>query len=361
MGYQFAHIDSYSRTGSKTETKKKSSIKDILNEGILREKSACHHIENPQPPKKLYGCSADEILKEVDIYAENTKDSTGKKFRKDGLILLAGVFSLPREREQDFPEFEKRCVEFLKQKYGDNLKSVVSHNDESHPHIHFYVLPKIGQKFEDIHEGFKASNNAKRSGLKKGEQNRAYIVAMRKFQDEFQEKVGSKLGLTRMGPGGRRLSRAEWKREQKQAESLSNLKSIAKAGFKKGFEDGFKKGKEKALNYYNSFGKKWGSFFNSMTANSNKATKQAIEDKKKSDELAELEKKKRIQNESQIKFETNNKLTKIVNELQTVKTQNKDLISELNMTARKLEQVEIELYKSTDKNTRATVLKLKNQ
>ena len=54
--------------------------------------------------------------------------------------------------------------------------------------MHFSVVPRVGERFDDIHEGIKAKNQAKKEGQKAGAQNIAYIEAMRNFQDNFSKK-----------------------------------------------------------------------------------------------------------------------------------------------------------------------------
>ena len=166
--------------------------------------------------------------------------------KSDGNVALVGVASLPREMEDDFPEFAEATLKFLKEKYGDRLKSVVVHDDEEHPHLHFTVVPRIGERFEDIHEGIKAKNEAKKEKQKGKAQNIAYISAMREFQDNFYKKVGIKTGLTRLGPGRRRLTRGEWKAEQQQAKAFADAKAVAKKGLKDGYRKGIEKAKTEA-------------------------------------------------------------------------------------------------------------------
>lgn len=247
-GYQFIHVESYGREGSKqTKTKKngdtststKWSAREILAEQ-WREDGACRHIENPGQPGLLYGVPPLEILPMIDEWAEQTKDAQGRKLRKDGLCILVGVASLPRDMEDSFPEFAEHTLAWLQEKYGDRLKSVVVHNDEAHPHLHFSVLPRVGEKFDDIHEGFRARNEAKRDKKKPVEQNQAFIEAMRNFQDEFSEKVAMSHGLTRLGPGRRRLTRQQWKLEKKQAQYHSKMEFITEAARKQAYEDALK-------------------------------------------------------------------------------------------------------------------------
>ena len=59
---------------------------------------------------------------------------------------------------------------------------------------------------------------------------------MQKLQDEFHNKVGIKTGLTRIGPGRRRLTRDAWQAEQKQAKAFANAKAVAASGYRAGIK-----------------------------------------------------------------------------------------------------------------------------
>src|SRR5690606_38193187 len=101
-----------------------------------------------------------DVEKSANEWAENSKDSRGHKLRKDALCLLAGAISLPREQGEDWEKFRDESVEWLKRKYGERLKAVVEHTDETHPHIHFYAVPNAGEKFDVIHDGKRASEQS---------------------------------------------------------------------------------------------------------------------------------------------------------------------------------------------------------
>ena len=262
MSYQFFHIEAYSlvaksyereitiKKGSKagqTEIKKTEtrSLKEIMEEQA-RIEEACPHVDDPRRPGLLYGVPPMDVLEIAEEWADQAKDARGYKMKKDGNVALVGVASLPREIEDDFPEFAEATLKFLKEKYGDCLKSVVVHDDEPHPHLHFTVIPRKGERFDDIHEGLKAKNEAKKNNQKGKAQNLAYVGAMQKLQDEFHNKVGIKTGLTRIGPGRRRLTRDQWKAEKAQARFFANAKAVAKVASKQGYKDGIHKAEEKA-------------------------------------------------------------------------------------------------------------------
>jgi len=244
MSYQFIHVECYAREGSK-QGKGKWSIRDIVAEAG-REEGNYYHVENAKEPTLVYGVSLAELEKKANEWGDQAKDARGHKLRKDGHCLLAGVISLPREQEKDWEKFKAKSIEWLKDQYGERLKTVVEHTDETHPHIHFYAVPNAGERFEVLHKGQQAANLAKKAGKKKGEQNKDYCEAMRCWQDNFGG-MASKFGLARLGPGRRRLTRAQWKAEQAQARALVTVKDQAKAVAKKYVAHFKKKGAEKWL------------------------------------------------------------------------------------------------------------------
>src|SRR5476649_2523610 len=60
-----------------------------------RQPDACPHVENPAPPILLFGCSLAEVESKANEWAASSTDAIGRKLRKDGLCLLAGVISAP--------------------------------------------------------------------------------------------------------------------------------------------------------------------------------------------------------------------------------------------------------------------------
>ena len=218
--FQFIRAEVYARRAS-TNPKCKSAynIDDIIGEA-LRDEGHCPHVEKPEPPRYLFGSEASTraILGRVKENALQYRDPVGRKMREDAAVLLAGVASFPRDAANKDPELYKKweslTVEYLQKKYGDNLRSVVMHNDEEHPHLHFYVYSDTEVNAKMLHDGFK--NGSSPGAFKKGAQ---------AFQDEYHEQVASRCGLARTGPKRRRLSRAEWHAEQEMAMSISKAES----------------------------------------------------------------------------------------------------------------------------------------
>lgn len=257
MAYQFIHVESYSRSTPKKGKTGGHSVASVVNEAT-REPNSIPHIDDPKPPTYLYGKPLEKLEGTCNEWAASMTDAKGRKLRKDALCLVAGVVSMPDDTTpQAWESFRSDAVEHLKAKYGDRLQTVIEHTDESHPHLHFYVTPRPGERFESIHQGKLAAAESKRAGELKGGQNLAYKAAMRAYQDEFFEEVGIKNGLARIGPGRRRLTREEWKLEQLQVENAAKVIAVAQntvelskveaAEIKKKAADGAKEFAEKTL------------------------------------------------------------------------------------------------------------------
>jgi myosin heavy subunit len=119
-----------------------------------------------------------------------------------------------------WPAYRDAAVEALKERYGERLLSVVEHVDEEHPHVHFYLVPKPGEGFGAVHDGYQArqEERAKGPGAKV---KTAYKEAMAAWQDWLYERVSSRFGLARIGPGRERLSREEYMRQKAIAQAVA--------------------------------------------------------------------------------------------------------------------------------------------
>lgn len=342
-GYQFIHVETYARVGAKKtkSAEKKRSAAEILAEQ-WRDEGACPHIENPRNPGLLYGVKPSEVLTLMNEWADQAKDAQGRKLRKDGHCILIGVASLPRVMEDEFPQFAEDTLEWLKAKYGDRLKSVVVHDDEAHPHLHFSVIPRMGEKFEDIHDGFKASKQANAEGKKKGEQNLAYITAMRELQDDFGRGVAMKHGLTRLGPGKRRLTRAQWNAEQVQQRFFSDAKAQHRAVREKAYKVGLAKAEKKskaiiegAQKKSKSFGGKVASMVAGALGGWHKPTAKAKEEAERANARAEDEKKKAQEAQQKAQKEADRRVAAAGTQITIEKARSAELKKELEKSEEK--------------------------
>jgi hypothetical protein len=241
MGYQFVHLESYAR---KADSKGRST--DFIFAEASRKPEASVHVENPAPPVVVYGVGIEDVQEIHDTAAAAAtiavKGGHIRKVAKDKKTLHTVVASFPATmaeirsdpaKRADAEEWERRTISWLRSQYGDDLKSVIRHEDEEYFHIHAYVVPvdEPGMSALKHHPGVTAKRAVMDRGGKDGEDKKAlskradaaYKAAMREWQDSYYEAVAIPCGLTRLGPQRRRLSRDEWQREQVQARSLQKV------------------------------------------------------------------------------------------------------------------------------------------
>ena len=252
--YQFVHIETFARVASRKErpTKKKDgpsgavtsstdpkgmdryttadgvkrgdkgNVSDVISEA-LRDDGNCRHVDDPQAPTFLIG-DADTVRAlavEIDEKCERVKASKGRAVRKDAHVLLAGVASFPESLQKAEPEtyarWELLTLAWLQGKYGDNLRAVLRHDDETYPHLHFFVLSRDPMAYDAkaLHDGHVAVAASGVPSMTK-EGGAVYNDAMRDFQSDYYAKVGHPCGLHRDGPKRVRKTRQQYKREQRE-------------------------------------------------------------------------------------------------------------------------------------------------
>ncbi|WP_412064673.1 plasmid recombination protein [Rhizobium sp. SYY.PMSO] len=246
MGFQFIHLESYSR---KADSKGRST--DFIFSEASRKPEASIHVQSPVPPIVVFGVGVEEVQAMHDVAADaatiNIEGGKVRKIRKDQKTLHTVVASHPYtmaevrdelEKRREAEEWEKRTVDWLRSQYGVDLKSVVRHEDESHFHLHAYIVPTDDPEMKALrhHPGTTAKRAMMAAGPAEGEDAKAlhkradaaYKQSMRAWQDSYYESVGIPCGLARLGPKRRRLTRAEWQREQVQAKALQKTVQQAK-------------------------------------------------------------------------------------------------------------------------------------
>ncbi|MBY3167386.1 plasmid recombination protein [Rhizobium laguerreae] len=251
MAFQFVHMAAYSRKGDG----KGRSTSFVFNEA-RRDPGASVHVANPSPPVVVFGVGMDEVERLHDAAADVavTTPTGGKprRIQKSQHTLMTVVASHPRtmeevradpEKRREAEEWEKRTVMWLRSQYGNKLVSVIRHEDESHYHLHAYVLPDDpAMRANALHPGQQAKAAIMAAGPAEGEDSKAlnkrgdaaYRAAMRSWQDSYHETVGIPCGLARLGPQRRRLTRDQWHAEQVQAKALRSTLERAREVKRKG-------------------------------------------------------------------------------------------------------------------------------
>lgn len=261
-GYQFAHVEIWSRQGGTMKNGVKIShringqkawtVARILDE-VGREPGACDHVQNPQPPILIPGSCADldelraahEAACDVRQAFPYTNPKTGKKstrrraLRKDAATLYSAVFSLPMTPEKALADPAKlaecraifdACIAFERARIedaGGEVALSVIHMDEARIHVHLYALDRGRGAVKGLHPGHAALADA---GLERGASReratRVYCDAMRSWQDDLHREVMGPAGLLRFGPGRERLSRAEYNRRKAAQEEAARAQTM---------------------------------------------------------------------------------------------------------------------------------------
>lgn len=240
MPFQFVHLESWSR---KPDEHGRGT--DFVFDEASRKHGACVHVTAPKPPVTIYGIGIDEVrvMHDEAVAVALTPGARGKlrKIASTQKTLHTVVASHPYTVEEvladkmkaaEVKDWERRTIAWLKSQYGSSLKSVIRHIDERHWHLHAYVLPTSDPEMRAgiFHPGAVAKKAVKASGARDGEDGKAfnkkadaaYKAAMRQWQDSYHAAVAAPCGMTRLGPGRRRLTREQWKAEQAQAAALKN-------------------------------------------------------------------------------------------------------------------------------------------
>jgi hypothetical protein len=235
MPFDFLHFQAYARRAMVREGRKLTrSVDEILGE-IRRDPRHCGHVLDPRRPVVRYGVSVEDVERRLAERLVGARDQRDRRLPVSFNVLLAGVMSWPApwatmrdcEAERDrYEAWVQRCLEFCQAQFGVALQSIAEHVDEKFPHLHPLVIAEPHPvtrvyNLEAVWPPLAAQRQAERAGKSHAEQRAAFIQQAEKFQDKYFEQVGGPSGLGRYGPRRLRLSRDEWRAQQKQMEALA--------------------------------------------------------------------------------------------------------------------------------------------
>lgn len=234
-GYQFAHVQSYSLKGNKSNR----SIKGVLLENS-REPGNFNHVKNDPEMNLLFGKNPIDLLEIIQDRVEKAKmnlKGTGLRIQKNTHLMEGAVFSHPcavkflknnKEEQLKYEAWRSDMINYAKkdaEERGLKVLSVVEHLDEPYPHIHVLSIakattenPRLDVKHCNV--GHIAAKLGAKNGLNAREQMKEYRGAMSRWQDRVYENVSIKNGLTRIGPRMGRLTRPEWGQKKRAAELM---------------------------------------------------------------------------------------------------------------------------------------------
>ena len=212
-----------------------SCIAGVCAEGA-RAPHASKHIPFPVEPRLIHGVSPIEVGRIAEGRALKARDPLGKKLRRDGAALLAGVVSYPGPRkeidedpvDQDiYALWVRKTLAWLLTQFGEHLLSVVEHTDERYYHLHFFVVPSLGPgqrlNIDRLHPGYYARLVALAEGADKTNGERSYRKGMRQWQNAYHREVSEFFRHDRYGPRRARVTRREREMQKRMEEERKRM------------------------------------------------------------------------------------------------------------------------------------------
>lgn len=268
-GYQFGHIETWSRKGVAKQNGIEKTVRrngqrgwtvDQILDEAERVPGASEHvgIHRCMPTIIPGSCSSFEELRTahekvcaLKVSVPHTDPKTGKKsdrkrsVRQDTHTLYTSIVSLPVTSADALADPQKMAecrhafdlvIAFETQRLADaggEFAMGVMHTDEKQIHVHIYGLNRQHGTVNLLHPGkaslvaFRARHGAmSRKGTDLFQRSkRAYCDAMREWQDDLHDKALGKVGLCRLGPSRFRYSRSQYVNRQREEEESAQAKT----------------------------------------------------------------------------------------------------------------------------------------
>ena len=167
----------------------------------------CPHVgPDAKPPVHVFGIAPLAWLERLNTIEKNavairvSYTRTGKvrqrKLKSDTPIVLMAVASHPSDPDAPSPERD-RCqnlvVDAARARWGDRLRSVIAHVDESYYHLHLWI-DDDGRPVKSLHMGHATAAQAAAAGLPRSAQGRAYKDGCAQLLAWHHATVGAAMG-----------------------------------------------------------------------------------------------------------------------------------------------------------------------
>ena len=134
------------------------------------------------------------------------------------------------EALRQYVRWQRLTLAFLREEYGDSLRSAVLHYDEEFVHMHFYAANQLVGGTLNL-DGLDVAADAERSlqmdratRNKSGAERKSIRSrALKHFQDRYFDLVAGPLGWSRLGPKNPRMTRQQYGREKKAGKQLAAI------------------------------------------------------------------------------------------------------------------------------------------
>jgi hypothetical protein len=236
MNVQFIRLSGYGEEPGRGQAAY-ATITGVIAE-VVRAPHNAPHVAFPDKPVQIFGIDPLEVAHQATELLRLARDSRGRRLRSSCVSLIAGVATYPIARadmggfvsDRDFYQlWEQQTLEFLQKEHGEALKCVLRHEDETHLHVHFYILPVLTMDgrldFRYAHPGRYALARAVERGVCSAARDSAYTNATVAYQDRFHLDVSRYFGHERVGPRRKRVDRARHKANRAAAEHVDRIRA----------------------------------------------------------------------------------------------------------------------------------------
>lgn len=187
-----------------------TKIGDVLAEAD-RQPGFISHILKPDvpvwslgSPNEVRSAIAAHMTKSAPVQSKNGT-LVNRKRRRDHRCLVAGTISwpnsiaeclskdYPREKMEALKKWYQQSRDWLQKQFGDKLIGLCVHRDESHPHIHFFVVGDA----QRLHPGMKNELVDNKRMVVPADRFVAHKLGLKAWLDDFHVDVGQQCGLER--------------------------------------------------------------------------------------------------------------------------------------------------------------------